>query len=249
MGIPNMPIPATFLSTGPAQAVPPVRLSGARGSSSPPRPPSADPIAELIARVTDALARRGLESSLAVGEAVAELLYDGDPAAWRLRSPKSVSLRGLVEEADLPMTPAALCRALGVYEVWATVAKGQPWSGLSASHYRAVLDLPVALQSSLLEQAWREQVSAERLREQAKELGPERRPRGGRLPTHPLARMVERIEREYSTYRRRSETRRIRDLEAVRAESLATRCESIADRLLTLARRLRQSASTGSADD
>ncbi len=241
-----MPIPATFPSCGPAQAVQPVRLSGTRPSS--PSPPE-DPMDELVARLAAANARRGLEASLAVGEAIAELLYDGDPTAWRLRSPKSVSLRGLVEQANLGMTPAALCRALGVYEVWATVAKGQPWSALSASHYRAVLDLPASRQSELLEHAWREQVPAERLRAQAKEHGPDRRPRGGRLPSHPIARMVERIEREYSVVGRRDMIRRLEDLERGRAASLAARCESVADRLLDIARRLRQPSSAAAEDE
>lgn len=239
-----MPIPVAFPPSSSASAAHPLRLSSSRHPSS----GVLDPDDELAERLGKATALRGLEASLAVGEAIAEVLYDGDASAWRLRSPKSVSLRGLVERANLPMTAAALCRALGVYEVWATVAKGQPWSSLSASHYRAVLDLPAELQAELLERAWREQIPSERLRDEAKARSPERRARGGRLPTHPVARMVERIEREYAAVKRPELERRLLDLERERAWTLAARCELVATRLDDLARRLRQLSSSDTTD-
>jgi hypothetical protein len=196
---------------------------------------------ELATLIHDAIdSQRGLELELSIGRAVAEMLYDGDPSTWRLRSPKRVSLRRMVEDAELAITPAALCRALGVYEVWSVAARGRPWHKLSASHYRAVLDVPVEEQRALLEEAWREHLPADELRRRAKVEGQRRSARGGRLPTHPVARMVERVEREVALLGRRASGLRLHELKQARSDALALRCDRLAVRLQDLGRRLRQ---------
>jgi hypothetical protein len=239
MGIVHMvhPVAAVHLAS-------PLDSSPRRRPASRARPRRASPAwldPELARLLTEALSsRRGLELSLAVGEVVVTRLYDGDVAAWRLRSPKELSLRRMVREGRLPLTAAAMCRALGVYEVWTTAARGRDWANLSASHYRAVVGLPTEVQSALLEDAWRQQTTAQVLRLRAQQHGTARRGRGGRLPQDPIAQLVERVEREYSARSAADLAVPGRDLARPVAASLAARCEVLALRLSDLAAALRR---------
>ena len=181
---------------------------------------------------------RGLERTLALARALVDLLYGGDASAWRLRSPKTLPLRTLAR--SLGTTPAALCRALAVHEVWSRAAEGRPWSQLSASHYRAVQNVDVALQVELLEEAWREGLSAEAVRRRVAVRGERREQRGGRLPDEPVARLLTRLERELSAADAATISRTREELERRVVHDLASRSEAIARRCLNLARELRR---------
>lgn len=181
---------------------------------------------------------RGLERTLSLARALVEHLYGGDVGAWRLRSPKALSLRALAR--SLGTTPAALCRALTVFEVWTHAAEGRPWAQLSASHYRAVQHLDVDAQMDLLEEAWREGLSADAIRRRIAPRDERREARGGRLPDQPVARLVTRIERELSAVDAETISRTRAELERRVAQDLAARSEAVGRRCLELARELRR---------
>lgn len=214
------------------------RASSARARARPAAALPPEQLAALAQALLPARRLRGLDASLAIGRAIVEHLYDGDPSAWRLRSPKVLSLRRLAATALLPTTPAALCRALMVHEVWSRAAAGQPWSQLSASHYRAVSGLDATLQARLLEDAWRRGLPADELRRLADARRRRRAPKGGRLSEHPIARLIERLEREVAAGDAAALDAST-DLERSRAEAWAVRSETVAWRCLELARRLR----------
>jgi hypothetical protein len=221
--------------------------TGSRGRSRARGAPARDPVEtalepERLHALGEALVAsaslRGLERSLALARALVDHLYAGDASAWRLRSPKMLPLRTLGR--SLGTTPAALCRALAVHEVWSRSAEGRPWAQLSASHYRAVQNLEPGAQAELLEEAWRDGLSADALRRRIAMRGERREVKGGRLPDHPVARLVTRIERELSAVDAASISRARDELERRIAHDLAARSEAAARRCLDLARELRR---------
>lgn len=221
-------------------AAPPGRKRRARAAARDPVALVLDP--ERLVALGEALGAmdslRGLERSLALARTLVDHLYEGDPSAWRLRSPKTLPLRKLAR--SLGTTSAALCRALAVHEVWSRSAEGRPWAQLSSSHYRAVQNVEGGMQIELLEEAWREGLSAEELRRRIAMRGERRDVRGGRLPEEPVARMVTRLERELAAVDAATISRARDELARRITQDLASRSEAVARRCFDLARELRR---------
>ncbi len=106
-----------------------------------------------------------LDFAIAVGRVVVDTLHSGNLESWRTRGAKGVSFRMLARHPDLPMSPAALCRSVAIYELSHRLEVGQ-WKRISTSHIRLVLPLPHAEQARLLGQADTHSWSVSRLNEE-----------------------------------------------------------------------------------
>jgi hypothetical protein len=186
---------------------------------------------------------RGLAFAIHVGRTVADQLFGGDPGAWRDRIGHELTLRTIVQGARLPLSVPGLYRCLAIHEIHARLAErtgSSDFSPLTASHFRAVLDVSPVLQDALILEARIHGWSVDELRAEARRRGMRRPTRGGRLPAHPVARLVERLEREESRCVPEIEQGSLATLGTRTAEDLAVRCEGLSSRLAELARALRR---------
>lgn len=192
---------------------------------------------EIVAAINTAAHHRGLARCLHVARIIVERIYGGNPAAFRSREGKAVSLRRLADNG-VPLSPAALYRCLSVHEIWVRV-DGSRWPRLAASHYRAVESLVPELQEPWLRKAAERAWSAASLRESIRAAGARVTARGGRLPEHPMARFVARVERELAKLDQvtpelgvsadeRAEMRRV----ASALDAIAMRCRAHAQRVV-----------------
>jgi hypothetical protein len=128
---------------------------------------------ELIDRTIlrlNALCRRTtMDFALAVGGVVVDTLHSGNLELWRATGFKGVSFRALARHPDLPMSPAALCRSVAIYELSHRL-EIRRWKRISTSHVRLVLPLEHAEQARLLELADAQSWSVSRLNEEVAQL-------------------------------------------------------------------------------
>ncbi len=90
-----------------------------------------------------------MDFAIAVGKVVVDALHSGNLESWRTAGAKSISFRMLARHPDLPMSPAALCRSVAIYELSQRLEVAR-WKRISTSHIRLVLPLPHAEQARLL---------------------------------------------------------------------------------------------------
>jgi hypothetical protein len=106
-----------------------------------------------------------MDFALAVGKVVVDTLHSGNLQSWLARGAKSISFRMLARHPDLPMSPAALCRSVAIYELSHRLEIAR-WKRISTSHIRLVLPLAHAEQARLLGLADAHSWSVSRLNEE-----------------------------------------------------------------------------------
>jgi hypothetical protein len=115
-------------------------------------------IDELVQELSQLTRAKTLEVTLKIGELVTHRIFHGDLSALRARGRRDHSIRKLAAHPKLPFSPSALWRAIGIYELLHRFPQFRSSAHLGVTHYRAVLGLPVAVQSELLaaahEQRW-----------------------------------------------------------------------------------------------
>jgi len=211
----------------------------AEPSADPTEPEPCEPeLVAVVEAVQAALAERGLARSLAVARALIHHVYDGDVHKFRTRERKSVSLRRLSEL--VPVSAAALYRCLSVHEIWLRT-RGHQWPKLGAAHYRAVESLLPTTQAPWLARAAANGWSAARLREAVLASGVRVADRGGRLPEHPVARLVSRLHRELGIVDSIAGCLDVHPDQRQAMAALADRLEEAAARCRSHAARLRES--------
>jgi len=126
-----------------------------------------------------------------------------------------------------------------VHEIWVRV-RGHRWPQLGAAHYRAVESLEHGEQEAWLAAAATKDWSAARLRQSIITSGVVTTARGGRLPTHPLARLVVRLERELARADGVASQIDIPAHDQKRMTDLADRLDRVSARCLEYAMRLRR---------
>jgi len=136
-----------------------------------------------------------LDFAIAVGKVVVETLHSGNLQSWRAGGAKGISFRMLARHPDLPMSPAALCRSVAIYELSHRLEVGR-WKRISTSHIRLVLPLAHAEQARLLDLADAHSWSVSRLNEEIAAIPSTAvRSKGGRRRGPPLRRTMTRLGR------------------------------------------------------
>lgn len=160
------------------------------------------PIAEVeraVLRISTMMYGTSLQLALAIGRVVIEDLYDNDLSRWRLRGPKDYSLRQLATDPRLTISASALYRAIGIYELKVRMPDHPLWEQLTACHLRAVLGLPEAEQTQLLERATKERWSIPAIEQAAGTTRAQHKnSRGGRPRKPRFARSIEFAEKALS---------------------------------------------------
>ena len=150
--------------------------------------------AELVDRAIvhlNAICRKvTLDFAITVGRVVVDTLHSGNLESWRARGFKGASFRVLARHPDLPMSPAALCRSVAIYELSRRLEVAQ-WERISTSHIRLVLPLAHAEQARLLGLADAQSWSVSRLNQEIAAISsPAVHPKGGRRRGPPLRRTM-----------------------------------------------------------
>lgn len=129
----------------------------------------ADLIEATIAEMRGLLMHRTLEAAIDLGSLVVDRLYGGD--FDRIGAPDAPSLRALAEHPELPVSQTTLYHAVRVAELVQQIPEAM-WLGLSITHLRAVLPLPVAERRALLLQASGEGWTTKQLEAAVRALNP-----------------------------------------------------------------------------
>ena len=112
--------------------------------------------------------KSSLEMSLKMGKLIVECIYGSDLSIWRQHLAKETSFRKLAARTkrDLRVSATFLYRAVALYELTCRIGTREA-SGLTMTHFRAVLGLPEHDQTTLLEAAEANGWSTERLEREA----------------------------------------------------------------------------------
>jgi hypothetical protein len=137
-------------------------------------------IDRAILRLNVLCRQRTMDFAIAVGKVVVDTLHSGSLESWRSAGVKDASFRALARHPDLPMSPAALCRSVGIYEL-SHRCQIRRWKRISTSHVRVVLPLAPPEQARLLELADAHSWSVRRLNDEVAQLPSDGLPsKGGR---------------------------------------------------------------------
>jgi hypothetical protein len=117
----------------------------------------------LVMEIATIRPRAALQTMLEVGRIVVDRLFDGNIEAMRNSRGPGRTLRKLAGHPHLPLSPVALWRALGIYQLAARFPELLSAPQLTASHFRAVLGLPPETQYALLRTADRESMTTAEL--------------------------------------------------------------------------------------
>lgn len=144
----------------------------------------------------NALCRQAtMDFAIAVGKVVVDTLHSGSLESWRAAGSKGPSFRALARHPDLPMSPAALCRSVAIFELSHRLEIAR-WTRISTSHIRLVLPLGHAEQARLLDLADSHSWSVRRLNEEVAKLpAHEVSSKGGRTRESRLRRTMKVLER------------------------------------------------------
>jgi hypothetical protein len=131
-----------------------------------------------------------MDFAIAVGKVVVDTLHSGNLESWRTGGAKGISFRMLARHPDLPMSPAALCRSVAIYELSRRLEIAQ-WKRISTSHIRLVLPLAHSEQARLLALADAQSWSVSRLNQEVATIAsPTDHAKGGRRREPPLRRTM-----------------------------------------------------------
>jgi hypothetical protein len=202
-----------------------------------------DGVDALVADLRELARDATLELMIATGRLVVERLFGGDLGLLRSRGPKDTSLRRLAEHPGLPMSPASLSRAIGIYELTNRFPGLLKAKALGVAHLRAVLGLPPEVQERLLQAAVREAWSKAKLEEAAAARREGRRRRRPALAVLRSLRRLDRLTGENAALPLETELERLTDEEAARTletvERLRAWCETLQETLARAKRRLK----------
>jgi hypothetical protein len=139
-------------------AVEPIRLSNYL----------ADPheLETVVTELRSVARRAGMDRTLAIGSLVLHRFFGGSVQAWQeRRKNKNNSVRRLAQHPLCPLSRSAINQAIGIFVTLQTLACGQTFSHIEASHVAAVLHLRPHSQREWLERAERERWGVRQLKE------------------------------------------------------------------------------------
>jgi hypothetical protein len=186
----------------------------------------------VVAQIKRLTRTAGLEFALRVGAVIVHHFYDGDAAAWRARGPRATSFRRLAQRPDLPLSSAALCRCVAMFELCNRLNAPSRWDHLGASHLRLVLGLPPDEQEKILSIANAQRWTVKVLEQHVLRRKGHSRSSGGRRPSAPVIKGLTALTRSLENYEEvliRSEPLSPRDIE--QSALLIARTRIVLDRL------------------
>jgi hypothetical protein len=146
--------------------------------------PLSDEAISACAHAINAITRDSvIAMMIAIGDTVVTRFCHSDFEQWKARGTGDLSLRKLANHESLKISPAALYRAMGIYELERTLGVSTR-KHLTASHLRSVLGLPPKQQVRLLREAEQQSWTSRELEAAAKRARKKKNEKRGR-PTLP----------------------------------------------------------------
>jgi len=125
-------------------------------------------VAIALQQLTRVVAQRSVRQSLEIAQATLDSVFEGSLELWRRKGRKDRCFRSLLNHPDLPVSKAALQRAMRILDLVDRLSGISAPKNLHATHLAGVLGLSEELQLELLTEADKHNWSTDRLLEEAR---------------------------------------------------------------------------------